>query len=176
MKWLLTTFTLSLSVLLLSACSEQSASKTPTAENTETLTANSTLSASAQKGEKAFLVCNTCHNAALDPPQAPPMWAVSNRYKKSFPDQESFVAAVVDFVNSPSVDKAIMHRPVQKMGLMPPMPLPKEQLTNIANYLYEHPFAPPCEHWKIAVRNAEAKGDVDNHIQQDKKKIQRFCQ
>lgn len=172
MKRLLTTFTLVLSAILLNACTDKS-ENTPSAADNEIL---STLSTSAQEGAKSFEVCNTCHNVALDPPKAPPMWGISNRYQKAFPDKETFVAAVVDFVSHPSMDKVIMQRPAQKMGLMPPMPLPKEQLTNIANYMYEYPFPPPCEHWKIAVKNAEAKGEVDDHIEQDKKKIQRFCQ
>lgn len=172
MKRLLTSFTVALSVTLLAACGEETKTTAPPA-NDPIL---STLSASAQEGAKTFEVCNTCHNVALDPPKAPPMFGVSNRYKKSFPDQESFVAAVVDFVGHPSMDKVVMKRPAQKMGLMPPMPLPKEQLTNIANYLYEYPFPPPCEHWKIAVKIAETEGKVDDHIEHDKRKIQRFCQ
>ncbi|CAA6824686.1 MAG: Unknown protein [uncultured Thiotrichaceae bacterium] len=172
MKQLFISSTFALSVTLLSACGEKTANITPPS-NDPIL---STLTESAQAGAKDVAVCNSCHNVALDPPKAPPLFGVSNRYKKAFPDKETFVAAVVDFVAHPSMDKVIMKRPAQKMGLMPPMPLPKEQLSNIANYLYEYPFPPPCEHWKIAVKNAEKKGEVDNHIAQDKKKIQRFCQ
>ena len=133
------------------------------------------LSPAALAGKEAYQTCHACHNPALDPPLAPPMFGVQRRYGMAYPDKQEFIRRVAAFVKQPAMDKAIMRRPVQKLGLMPAIDLPEEQITNIATYIYEESFSLPCKHWEIAVKNAEAKGEVDGHIQKDRMKLQRFC-
>ena len=129
----------------------------------------------ARDGKVIFSTCNACHNAELDPPLAPPMFGVQKRYKKAFPDRQEFVQRMVDFVQNPTMDKVIMKRPAMKLGLMPAQKLPEAELQQVAAYIYDETFAPPCKHWEIVVRQAEAAGKVDGHIQKDKMMLQRFC-
>lgn len=171
-----------LGLSLLAGCDKQSENATQEAQPSQVAMANVQkhtsphgLSAQAAEGQKLFATCDACHNVALDPPKAPPMYGVQRRYKRTYSDKESFVQAVVDFVQKPSQDKVVMRRPAMKMGLMPPLPLPDDQLVKIATYIYEFPFPPPCEHWAIAIKNAEAAGEVDDHIEHDKMKLQQFC-
>ena len=134
------------------------------------------LSSAAERGKSSVGVCTSCHNQELDPPLGPPLFGVQKRYRMMYPEKHEFVKRMVSFVKEPQLDKAIMRRPVRKLGLMPAMALPKDQLSDIAHYIYEASFGYPCRHWEIAVKNAEEKGQVDLHIQKDKLMLQRFCQ
>ena len=135
-----------------------------------------TLSAAAERGKASVGVCLSCHNPELDPPLGPPLFGVQKRYRMMYPDKPEFVQRMISFVKEPQLEKAIMRRPVRKLGLMPAMNLPEEQLSDIAHYIYEASFGYPCRHWEIAVKNAEEKGQVDLHIQKDKTMLKRFCQ
>lgn len=134
------------------------------------------LSAAAMAGEKHIALCNGCHEESLDPPKGPPLYGIQMKYKKAHPEAAAFTQAIVDFVSAPTSDRVLMKRAEQKLGLMPALPLPEQQLREIAAYLYEQQFAAPCAHWEIAVKNAEAKGVADDHIARDKMKLKRFCQ
>jgi hypothetical protein len=79
-----------------------------------------------------------------------------------------------DFVKAPSLDLAIHDQAVKQLGLMPPMPLPDEMLRNIATYILEENFPPPCDHWQIAIARAEKKGDME-HALKDQKMYKRYC-
>lgn len=136
---------------------------------------NDSLSTTAERGKAAVKVCLSCHSQELDPPQGPPLFGVQKRYSMMFPEKEVFVKRIVSFVKDPQLDKAIMRRPVRKLGLMPAMNLPEDQLSDIAHYIYEASFNLPCRHWEIAVKNAEEEGQVDLHIQKDKRMLEKFC-
>lgn len=119
------------------------------------------LTPEAEKGKTAIAVCLSCHNAELDPALAPPLYGVQNKYKQAFEDQETFVQAIIDWAKNPTEEKALMKRPVKKLGLMAPMPLPDAMLKSIGTYLYEEEFAPPCSHWANDLKNSDA--DTSNH-------------
>ncbi len=135
------------------------------------------LSAAAKRGEAGFAVCNACHNPALDLPLGPPMWGLQRRYGlASGGDKQQFVQRMVDFVSAPDKRKAIMVNAVEALGLMPELGLPTDQLTDIAMYIYEAAFPPPCAHWRIAISRAETKGGTAlEHAARDKMMLQRFC-
>lgn len=132
------------------------------------------LSPEATEGKALFAVCDACHNPTLDPPQGPPMWGVQRRYKMESESQDDFIARVADFVASPSVDKAILVRAVDTLGLMPAMALPEDNLKKVAAYLWEAKFPPPCDHWKIGLKRAEAAGDAA-HAAKERRQLKRFC-
>lgn len=132
------------------------------------------LSPVALEGKQLFSVCNSCHNQAQDPPLGPPMWGVQRRYNRNSLDSEDFINSIVDFVKQPSLDKAIHDQAISQLGLMPPIALPDEQLKKIATYIFEETFPPPCKHWEIAVRRAEARGDQE-HAAKDRRQLERFC-
>ncbi len=132
------------------------------------------LSPQATEGKSLYPSCHVCHDQALDPPLGPPMWGVQRRYKRGTLDDEDFVKSMVGFVKSPSLNKAKHDFAVEQMGLMPALPLPDEMLEKIARYILEETFPPPCTHWLIAVKRAEAKGDIA-HAEKDQRQLERFC-
>ena len=138
-------------------------------------TANSNaLSPDAKEGKELYPACNVCHDQAMNPPKGPPMWGIQRRYKKHSLDDEAFVKNIANFVKAPSLDLAIHDQAVKQLGLMPPMPLPDEMLRNIATYILEENFPPPCDHWEIAISRAEKKGDME-HALKDQKMFNRYC-
>lgn len=116
-------------------------------------------------GGTKFAVCQSCHDASLNPPKAPPMFGVQRRYKKQYASQQEFVDAVVQFVSQPTDDGALMKGPVRKLGLMPGLPLGDDMLSEIAAYIYEESFEPPCEHWAHALSSGKGKGKHRQHVQ-----------
>jgi len=132
------------------------------------------LSEPAMKGEQQIAICNACHDASLNPPQGPPLFGVQRRYQRQYSDKDSFVDAVVSFANHPSEEKALMRGPVKMLGLMPAMPLGDETLGQIAAYIYEATFEPPCDHWANAA-SGKGGGGGKGHRQQDQKMYDKFC-
>lgn len=128
----------------------------------------------AEDGKVLIDMCNACHNADLIPPKAPPFWGVQRRYQKQFPSKNDFVNRIVAFARSPSRDHALLPRAVEKMGLMPPMPLSADDLYKIGEYLWVAEFPPPCTHWQFGAESAQKAGDTQ-HAHQDQMKLSRFC-
>jgi len=133
--------------------------------------AKETLSETAELGKAQFNVCLACHSQALNPAKAPPMFGIQNRYKRQHGSQAAFVSAIGSFVESPTLEAALMKRPVRKLGLMPAFPLGDEVLNNIATYLYETTFDPPCDHWRQALKSP----GKDGHRRQVQGNYDKFC-
>ena len=57
---------------------------------------------------------------------------------------------------------------------MPPVALPDKALNDVATYIWEEQFPPPCEHWKYGVTRAENAGDMA-HAEKDRRMLKRFC-
>ena len=129
------------------------------------------LTPEAEKGEQAIVACMSCHNPELTPALAPPFFGVQNRYTREYSDKAEFISAIVNWVKQPTMDKALMRRPVRELGLMPAMPLPDEMLVQIAAYLYEKEFEPPCTHWASDI----AKGNKDNHTRMVEDNFNNLC-
>lgn len=123
------------------------------------------LSESAVQGEAAFAICQSCHDASLDPPKAPPMYGVQRRYNRQYENQQEFVDAIVKFVSKPTEDGALMKHPIKKLGLMPALPLGDDNLSKIATYIYEENFEPPCDHWANAISAEKGKGRHREQVQ-----------
>jgi len=132
------------------------------------------LSPEAVEGKSLYPACHVCHNQAMDPPLGPPMWGVQRRYKRNTLDNEDFIESMVNFVKAPTIEKAIHSPALEQLGLMPPMPLPDQILKKIATYILEEKFPPPCDHWRIAVKRAEKKGNKEHAIK-DQNQLNRFC-
>jgi hypothetical protein len=135
------------------------------------------LSELAVQGKANFAVCQSCHDASLNPPKAPPMFGVQRRYKRQHENQQAFVDAVVKFVSKPTEDGALMKKPIKKLGLMPPLPLGDAMLTGIATYIYEESFEPPCDHWAHALSSSKGKGKgAEKHRQHVQAMYDELCQ
>ena len=129
----------------------------------------------ATQGQLLYPACHVCHDPALDPPLGPPMWGVKRIYQRNTLDDQDFVTSMVDFVKAPSQDNAKHSEAVAQLGLMPPLPLPDALLQQIATYILEEHFPPPCDHWAIAAQRALARGDHE-HAAKDQRQLERFCQ
>jgi len=148
------------------------------------------LTPDAEKGKLAVPVCMSCHNPELNPPLAPPFYGVQNKYKMKYTEKQDFIKAISHWVKKPSLENALMQRPIKMLGFMPAMPLPEDMLESIAAYLYEEEFAPPCTHWANDLKNGEsmknagnAKGmnkgngkGGNNHDAMVRKKYDQLCQ
>lgn len=132
------------------------------------------LSAVALQGEGGFAICQSCHDASLNPPKAPPMFGVQKFYKRQYESKDEFVNAIVAFVEHPSDSSALMKMPVSKLGLMPALPLGSDTLTPIATYIYEAQFEPPCDHWANVLGSGDDHGGK-GHRRQAQSKYDKFC-
>jgi len=112
-------------------------------------------------GKKLFQEqCLMCHSVELDPPQAPPMFGVQMKYKMVTDSKQAFVEKVTAFAIHPSKEKALLKKPVQVLGLMPDLGLDAADVKLIAAYIHDESFAPPCKHWKVAMRIFRERGDT----------------
>jgi len=126
-------------------------------------------------GKKLFQQqCLVCHNADLDPPQAPPMFGVQMKYKMATADRASFIDKVTSFATHPTAEKAILKKPVQVLGLMPEMGFDERNVRKIAAYIHDETFAPPCKHWQAAMRIFKERGD-EKAFRHHKKRYDAMC-
>ena len=132
------------------------------------------LSPEAEEGKALYSLCHSCHNPALEPPLGPPMWGVKRIYQRNSIDNEDFIQVMTDFVKAPTDENALHRRAVERLGVMPPMPLPDETLKKIGSYILEEDFPPPCEHWKNGVASATKSGDLEQAAR-EQRQLDRYC-
>jgi cytochrome c len=89
--------------------------------------------------------CSACHSmqrpSSPENVIAPALNGVMRHLKMRYPNQESAVAFIKDYVLNPSQEKAIcMPQKIQRFGLMPSQKgnVTTEELTIIANWMFEH--------------------------------------
>ncbi len=116
--------------LLLTGCGAQNTQK-PTL-----------LKSSNDKGKELFQRhCAMCHKTSKPKDRsklvAPPIMGVMWHVKERYPKKGDAVRFIVDYVRSPSHDKALCPS-VKRFGLMPPLHLPKKDLEAIASYIYDN--------------------------------------
>jgi len=110
--------------------------------------------------------CYVCHNsnvASHDDIVAPPFKGVKMHYMRQYDNKEDFVNAIVDWVQNPDEDKALMFGAVKRFKLMPKLPLPTKDLEKIASYMYENEVDKPRwmeEHMKG--KQGGNKGNMKN--------------
>ncbi len=118
--------------------------------------------------------CFVCHNADLDPPQAPPMFGVQKHYKRATADRDAFIEKVTTFAMDPTEDKAILKMAVDHLGVMPNPGVEEADVRKIAAYIHDETFAKPCGHMKAAMKMAKSEGDL-KHFNKIKKNFNRMC-
>jgi len=86
--------------------------------------------------------CETCHAPAGEQSMrlAPPFLAIQKHYLEAYPQKEEFEKALIDFLESPKKEHALMQKAVEKYGLMPPMLISEEETQNLATFLFENEF------------------------------------
>ncbi|NPA04330.1 MAG: cytochrome c [Epsilonproteobacteria bacterium] len=124
---------------LMSGCLATSPNSNEASLNTASAT---TKNYSSKRGEQLFKQhCVMCHSLSRPEDRskmvAPTIAGVMFHIKEKYPNKEDAVRFIVDYVRSPSYDKAVCPS-VQRFGLMPPLNLPQEDLEAIASYLYDN--------------------------------------
>jgi hypothetical protein len=157
-----------LSLIFLTACepSDQSTTAAPSVvPQNATQSQTSSVSSAVQAGLDAGgfkmsdfragkryyeLYCTACHaepKRGSGPDAAnrlgPPPFAVAHHYAVGFPDIRERVDAIISYTKRPTVEDALMPGAIQRFGQMSPMPLPDDQLRQIAIYLSVGEFAKP---------------------------------
>jgi len=108
--------------------------------------------------------CYICHNPntkSHDDIIAPPFVAVKKRYSKQYENEEAFINAVVNWVQNPNEEEALMRGAVKEFKVMPKMPLETKILQKIASYMYENEMEEPewfGEHVKEMHGDGTGKG------------------
>lgn len=90
--------------------------------------------------------CYVCHNpktVSHDSLLAPPFVAVKRHYSMQYTNKKDFVDAIVNWVQNPEEDKALMFGAVKRFKVMPKLPLETTQLQKIAAYLYDNDIEQP---------------------------------
>jgi hypothetical protein len=96
------------------------------------------------------LYCTACHaepKRGSGPVAAnrlgPPPFAVAHHYAVGYPDIRERVEAIIRYTKRPTPEAALMPGAIQRFGQMSPMPLPDDQLRQIAIYLSVGEFEKP---------------------------------
>jgi len=86
--------------------------------------------------EKLAKIREAIKKGGKPPIKAPPMEEVSARVKKFYPDEESFVRFVSDYITNPSRDKGVC----EIFGVMPPVgrDMSEEEKKAVSLWLYRN--------------------------------------
>ena len=86
--------------------------------------------------------CNACHKPQGDHEGrlAPPMAMVKQHYMTDNITKEEFIKNVTNWVDDPNWDHLKMNGAARRFGIMPKQALPKEDIEQIAEYLFDHEF------------------------------------
>ena len=111
---------------------------------------------STAEGGKLFIQnCGSCHGQSdtADNRIAPPIVAIKDHYLRQHADKKEFVSALVNWVTHPSNDRTLMPGAVRRFGLMPALPVSEQDLTAIAEFIYDEKIDKPD--WYEKHYNAE---------------------
>ena len=104
--------------------------------------------------------CYVCHNpkaVSHDSIIAPPFKAVKLRYTNAYNTKTDFVNAIVNWVQNPKEEKALMQGAINKFKVMPKLPLPTQDLEKIATYIYDNEVEEP-EWMQAHMKEMRGKG------------------
>jgi cytochrome c5 len=92
--------------------------------------------------ETSCLYCHKMDNSLQDDSNAiaPTMQEVRNTYKKVYPSKSDFIDAMTKFKLKPSTDNSLMQDAIKKYGTMPDTGITKEDIEEIAAYLFDYKF------------------------------------
>ena len=102
--------------------------------------------------------CYSCHSpkVAKEYILAPPMIEVKNAYLSTYQTEEAFVNGFYEFLSKPTKEKAIMKNSVEKHGLMPYQGSSKEEISMIAEYIFNNDIAKP-DWWNNNVNSSNSE-------------------
>jgi len=92
-----------------------------------------------ERGKHWFdAVCSACHSVSPPPNLAPPMVMVAGHYLDEYDTRDAAETAVAAWITSPDPERsALPQHAIERFGLMPPQPLPREDAEAVAYYVFE---------------------------------------
>lgn len=146
------TYLMVLTALLLFSCNQKKKSdysKQTDVEITSAYTSNN------HPGKKILETkCYVCHSPTASEKEGrvgPPMIAIKAHYINEQTTKEEFTEAMWRFVEKPSEEKAKLRGAVKRFGVMPYQPFKKEEISKVAEYIFEYQIDEPewfKEHWE----------------------------
>ena len=102
-----------------------------------------------KEGEQLYKThCSACHGSTggmdMSKRLAPPVIAVRMHYIGSYPDKDSFVMAVADWLEKQDESKSLMRGAIRRFNLMPPVYVSRQNAEKIASYIYEGELEKPA--------------------------------
>ncbi len=127
--------------------------------------ANIDVVASNEHPGKKFMetLCYTCHDATTleEARLGPPMVAIKRRYLMEGGTRDEFINEILAWTGKPSLQKAKMRGAVDRFGVMPYLAFPKDNIKEIAEYLYDNDIEKPEwfeEHYQKNQGNGQGMG------------------
>lgn len=90
--------------------------------------------------------CYQCHNpntTSHDEILAPPLFGIKSHYKKAFPESDQFIKNMIEFVENPLEEKALMKGPIKRFGVMKNPVVSQEDLKIIVEYIESNDLEKP---------------------------------
>ena len=89
--------------------------------------------------EQIETVCIVCHSATAMPDKrfAPPLEIAKRNYLAQTETKQEFVDKMVRFILNPTVEQSLLHSDVEQFGVMDPVGFSQEDVTAIAEFIYE---------------------------------------
>lgn len=92
--------------------------------------------------------CNSCHGVEhgmdMSKRVAPPAFAVKMHYIGTYPDKDSFVMAIADWLETRDADNSMMLGAVRRFGVMPEVKVTREEAEKIAEFIYKGDLENPA--------------------------------
>ena len=93
---------------------------------------------SASDGKELYgQLCASCHAPNSSPKIAPPIFAVIDHVRQAYPQREDFISQVIEWVDEPKEEVALMPGAIRKFNLMPKLGYSQHDVEEIAEYLFD---------------------------------------
>ncbi|MEJ6558663.1 MAG: cytochrome c [Candidatus Thioglobus sp.] len=92
----------------------------------------------ASDGEALYgQLCASCHTPNASVKIAPPIFAVVDHVRQAYPQREDFIAQIIEWVDEPKEEVALMPGAIRKFNLMPKLGYSQNDVKEIAEYLFD---------------------------------------
>ena len=93
---------------------------------------------SASDGKELYgQLCASCHAPNSSAKIAPPIFAVIDHVRQAYPQREDFISQVIEWVDEPKEEVALMPGAIRKFNLMPKLGYSQHDVEEIAEYLFD---------------------------------------
>ena len=101
------------------------------------------------EGEELYKThCSACHGSTggmdMSKRLAPPIIAVRMHYIGQYPDKDSFVMVVADWLENQDERKSLMRGAIRRFNIMPPVYVSRGDAEKIAAYIYDGDLEKPA--------------------------------